>query len=138
MQIVRYNPFRELRRMERDLDKFWGGEFWPAFTEQAALDLYTEDGKLVAEATLPNFAKDEIKATTDEGALEISAEHKEKEEEKGKRRYYLHESSNQYFRRVALPEGVKADKAKAEFKDGVLKVTMPYAAPKEAKAIEVK
>lgn len=139
MQLTRYNPFRELRKMEQDLDKFWQGD-WGLFplTEPAALDLYEENGNLVAEVTLPNFNKDEIKVTTDEGVLEVSAEHKEQEEEKGTRRYYLRESSNQYLRRVALPEGTNTDKTEAEFKDGVLKITLPYATPKEAKAVEVK
>lgn len=140
MQLVRYNPFRELQKMERDLDKLWenGWGMMPTLTEASAMDLYEENGNLVAEVNLPNFNKDEVKVTTDEGVLEISAEHKEEEEKKGKRRYYFRESSNSYFRRVALPEGVKADKAEANFKNGVLKITMPTTTPKKAKTVAVK
>lgn len=140
MPLVRYNPFRDLQKMERDLEKFWGTDWgrWPSFAETTPMDMYEEDGKMVAEVTLPNFVKDEIKVTTDEGVLEVSAEHKEKEEEKGKRRYYMRESSNPYLRRVALPEGVKADKTEAEFRDGVLNITMPTEPKKEAKKVTVK
>lgn len=140
MQLVRNNPFRELQRMERDLDKFWqnGWGLMPTFTDASAMDMYEENGKLIAEVNLPNFKKDEVNVTADKGVLEVSAEHKEKEEEKGKRRYFFRESSNQYFRRVALPEGVNANKAEASFKDGVMKVTMPLAATKKAKAVTVK
>lgn len=140
MQLIRYSPFREMQRMERDLDKLWdnGWGTFPALTETSAMDLYEENGKLVAEVSLPNFKKDEVKVTTDEGVLEVSAEHKEEEEKKGKRRYYFHESSNSYFRRVRLPEGVKADNADASFKDSVLKVTMPMTKLKKAKEVAVK
>jgi HSP20 family protein len=140
MQLVRYSPLREMQKMEQDLDKFWqnGWGSLPAFTETSTMDMYEENGNLVAEVSLPNFKKDEVKVTTDEGMLEVSAEHKEEEEKKGKRRYFFRESSNQYLRRVALPEGVKADKADASFKDGVLKVAMPMATQKTAKAIAVK
>ena len=141
MQLVRYNPLRDLQKLESDLDKFWGGGWGslPTITEAAPMDMYEEDGNLVSEVTLPGFTKDEIKVTTDEGVLEVSAEHKEKEEEKGKRRYYFRESSNQYLRRVSLPKGVKADKTEATFKDGVLKITMPATpATKEVNKVAVK
>jgi len=142
MQLVRYNPQRDIRKMERDLDKFWenGWDLSPDLIDSTTMDLYEEDGKLVAEVSLPNFKKDEIKVTTDDGVLEVSAEHKEKEEKTDKRRYYLRESSNQYLRRVNLPDGVKADKVEAEFKDGLLKVTMPSSTQTkiEARTVPIK
>jgi len=140
MQLARYKPWHELQRMGCDMDKLWenGWDLLPSFAN-TAIDLYEEDSNLVAEVSLPNFKKDEIKITTDEGMLEVSAEHEEKEEKEGKRRYYFRESSRRYFRRVGLPEGVNADKADASFKDGVLKITMPMAkAKKEGKVVSIK
>ncbi len=142
MQLVRYNPLRDLQRMERDLDKFWEDDWGllPSLADSTTMDLYEEDGKLVAELSLPNFTKDEVKVTTDEGVLEVSAEHSEKEEGKGKRRYYFRESSNRYLRRVKLPEGVRIDNTEAVFKDGVLRVAMPTTtSPKiKAKTVPIK
>lgn len=140
MQLVRFDPLRDFQKMERDLDRFWekGWGLMPTMVETSTMDMYEEKGKLVAEVALPNFGKDEVTVTTSEGVLEVSAEHKEKEEEKGKRRYFFRESSNRYLRRVALPEGVKADKAEANFKDGVLKITMPLAVQKKTKQLKVK
>ena len=140
MQLVRFNPFRDLQKMERDLDKLWenGWGLLPSATEASAMDMYEADGKLVAEVSLPSFNKNEIKVTADGGVLEVLAEHQEKEETKGKRRYYFRESSNQYLRRVTLPEGVEADKAEASYENGLLKITMPMATPKQAKTIALK
>ena len=142
MQLVTYNPGRDLQKIERDLDKFWknGWGILPSLSDTTSMDLYEQDGKLVAEVSLPNFKKDEVRVTTDEGVLEISAEHKEKQEDTAKRRYYFRESSNRYLRRVTLPENAKADKVEAEFKDGLLKISMPVATPAkiEAKTIPIK
>jgi len=142
MKLVTYDPVRDLQKMERDLGRLWdnGWGLLPSLADSNTMDLYKEGDKLVAEVSLPTFKKEEVKITTDDGVLEISAEHQEKEEDKGKRSYYFRESSNQYLRRVTLPEGAKTDKVEAEFKDGVLKVSMPSAKPAkiEAKAVPIK
>ncbi len=134
MQLAKYNPFRELDKIQKDFERFWEQDFDMslALPEWSTMDMYEEDGKVIAEFSLPNFAKDEINVTTEKGMLEVSAEHEEKEEEKKKRRYYRRESSNRFWRRVALPEGAQDEHTQAAFKDGVLKVTMPI----DTKAIE--
>lgn len=60
MQIVKYNPFNELKKMERDMGKFWGSDWnFPALlVENSAIDMYEEDGKLVTEMQLPKFKKE--------------------------------------------------------------------------------
>lgn len=140
MPLVRYSPLSELQKIENDFDKLWRGgpSLLSTFSEPATMDMYEEKGKLIAEFTLPNFKKDEINVNTDQGVLEVSAEHKEKNEDKGQRRYYYRESSDQYLRRVTLPDGVNTEKSEAHFKDGVLKITMPYTKPKKAKEIAIK
>lgn len=131
MQLIQYNPIRDLQRIERDLDKLWdtGWGILPSAGETSATDLYEEDGKLVAAIHLPNFKKEEVKVSVENDALEVSAEHKEKEEDTTKRRYYIRETTNRYFRRITLPEGTKTGKADATFKDGMLKITMPMELP---------
>lgn len=140
MQLVKHSPLRELQIMERDLEKLWEDDWGllPPLAETSTIDVYEEDGNLVAEASLPNFKKPEIKVHIDGRTLEISADHQEKEEAKSQRRYYFRESSNRYFRRITLPEGVKVDAADASFKHGTLKVIMPKVATKLVKTVEVK
>lgn len=140
MQLVKYNPFRELRKMEREIDNMWGNGWGvlQASGEVSTMDLYEEDGKLIAEVSLPNYNKNEIRVTADRGVLEVSAEHSEERERKDKRHYYFQESSSQYFRRVVLPEGAKTDDIDASFKDGVLRVAMPMETSKKTKAVTIK
>ena len=140
MQIVRYNPLTELQKMQSDLDKILDNSLgiFASTTDTAPLDMYQEAGKMIAEVNLPNFNKDEIKVTANAGVLEISAEHKEEKEVNDKRHYYMRESSNQYYRRVGLPEGVDTDKTEAEFKDGKLKIIMPIETNQETRSISIK
>ncbi len=140
MQLVRYDPFSELQKMEKDLDNMWSKSWGmlPTF-EVTPMDLYEEKGQLIAQVSLPNFKKNEVKVKTEERILEVSAEHKQEEKKKDKRHYFFRESVNEYFRRVKLPDGVDTEKAVADFKDGVLKISMPMNTAKQlAKEVEVK
>lgn len=135
MQLVKYDPFK-------DLDKLWNDDWGvfqslPSLTKMSSLDMYEESGNLIAEISLPNFSKKEIDIKTDNGVLQISAEHKEKQEQKDKRHYYVRESSDHFFRRVALPTEVEADKAQATLKEGTLRITMPMPPKKNVKTVEV-
>ena len=138
MQIVRYNPFRELEELEKDLgrmiDRGWG--IAPNFTD-ATIDMYVKDGQLVAEASLPNFKKEEIKVSATETGLEINAEHEEKEEGEKDRRYFLKESAQSYWRRLSLPPGAKKEDVKCSFKDGKLTIAMPFEEQRKTKAIPI-
>lgn len=142
MQLVRYNPWRDLARLERDLDRpfrrNWDWTFPAFFGDLSTVDMYTENGKLIVEADLPGFKKEEVKLNTSEGVLDVTAEHEEREEKKAKREYLLHESSRSYHRQLDLPEGTDADKAEAQFADGKLKVTMPIRKQIEAKEVAIK
>lgn len=146
MQLVRHSPSRDLAGFERDFEKLfrdgWSWD-WPltlptAFQDLTTIDMYTEGGKLVVEATLPGFKKEEIKLNANDDALDITAEHKEREEKKAKREYLLHESSRNYRRHVILPDGAEAGDAEAEFADGTLKITMPMEKRVEAKEVAIK
>ena len=140
MQLTKYNPQRELHKMEKDMEKFWdkGWSIPALIADTLAVDMYEEDGKLNVELCLPNFKKDEISLKTDDNVLEVSAEHSEEEDKTTKRRYLLRESTSQYFRRVSLPEGADTSKIDANFSEGKLTVTMPIEPKKSPQNVTIK
>lgn len=137
MQLVRYNPFHELRKVEKDLGKLWenGLGLLPAFSELSIMDMYEEDHSLIAEVNLPDFKRDEIEVTVGKNVLEVTARHKAENESSTSRRYFFRESSNNYLRRVVLPEGVDTTKAEATFRDGKLQVIMPMIESKDMESV---
>ena len=106
-------------RSSRDL---WGGNTG-AF--QPLTDVSETDKEVRITAELPGLHEKDVEVMVDNNRLIIKGEKKaEKEEQDGQ--YYHSERSYGYFdRTVELPQGIDADKGKAEFKKGVLKVTLP-------------
>ncbi len=140
MQLIRNSPFRELMNAEKEfskiLDRSWS--LAPRFADVSAVDMYVEDDKLITEVALPDFKKGEVEVTATSEGLEISAEHKEKEE-KGteNRRYLLRESSQSYWRHLSLPPDAKTDEVKCTLKDGKLTITIPLEQQKKTKIVPI-
>lgn len=140
-----WDPFKEMDDMRNQINQLMNQSFGSLSQPQLntpVADVYTEgEGDkqtLVVEAHLPNFKEDEVDVNIDQGALTISAEHEEKEEDKKQRRYVMRESSSSFYRRIGLPKNVDTDKINAEFKDGVLKVDVPFKELPKPKKVNVK
>ncbi|MBI2592157.1 Hsp20/alpha crystallin family protein [Candidatus Saccharibacteria bacterium] len=102
------------------------------------MDVYTEDDKqLVAEVHAPGFTKDDIDISVHEGMLEVKGHKEEKEEDKKKRSYMMRQSSSSFYRRIALPRQADSGRVKANFDNGMLKVTVPFKELPKAKKIAI-
>jgi HSP20 family protein len=89
------------------------------------VDVVEREGKLIIRAELPGLTKDDIKVdvTGDAIAIEGERKHEAKEERGG---YSYRECSyGRFFRSIPLPEGADASEAAAEFRNGMLEVTIP-------------
>ena len=128
-QRALFNPFRDMENFEKN---FWG--------DMAATDFKTDikdNGKeYVLEAELPGFKKEDIHVDIEDGYMTISAERSnetEKKDDKGNfvRRERSYGSFSRSFDVSSVKteditlENVKEDEISAEYKDGVLTLTMP-------------
>lgn len=133
--LVKWDPFAELSALQK---QFFGDD-WMAPLKGVNIpttDVFTKDNNLVVEAHLPNFEQKDVNIEVENGALVISAERHEKEEDKGKQ-YVVRESSSSFYRRIALPKRADADKIEAHLDDGVLKVNIPLTPLPEPKKITI-
>lgn len=91
------------------------------------MDAFVKDGKFRIVTDMPGLSKDEIDVSVSDGLLSIKGEKKsEKKDADPEGSYYLNERSGVSFSRtISLPDGIDADKAEVEFKDGVLNISMP-------------
>ena len=92
-------------------------------------DIIDDGNNLVVKIDLPGVKKKDIKLNVTDNSLEVSAEHKEEEEEKRKNFLRKERSEVSYYRTLPLPEKVVASKAKAKLTDGILNITIPKAVP---------
>lgn len=129
------SPFR---RSGFEIEPFWRGEL--KFVSAPAVDIAEKDNAYEITADLPGMDEKNIEVQLSNGSLTIKGEKKEEKEEK-KKDFYLQERRFGSFERTfGVPDGVDADKIEANFKKGVLTVTLPKKpdAQKPAKKVEVK
>jgi len=145
-----YSIWDEMRRMQEQMDAifenfFSGGPFLSrgqsllegpgsAKGELVASnykhpisDIYETDKEIIAEIEIPGVNKNDIKVHVSDDGIEVKAEtHAEaKHEDKKKGIYRFERNYSGFYRHFSLPENVDPDKANAEYKDGVLKITLP-------------
>jgi HSP20 family protein len=99
-----------------------------------ALDVYEKGNDLIVEAELPGIPKEAVKINCTDHTLIIQGETKKETEEKKEGYYRAERRYGSFYRTVPLPETVEYGKAKAEFRDGVLKITLPKQAKPEEKS----
>ncbi len=153
MAIVRWNPTRELatfptdilsmqREINRMFDDFFRSDrdesslFAP--TWRPAVDIVEEDNAYVAKVELPGINKDDVKITMQDNVLTIRGEKKEEKKGKEENLHRVERYYGSFQRSFTLPTSVKSDKIEAEYKDGILTITMPKAEEAKPKQIEVK
>lgn len=139
------NPFMSLHReMNRVFDEFFKRFEAEPFAGLAPTgpraDVAETDDSVEVTVELPGLDEKDVEVSVTEDALTIKGEKKSEREEK-KKGYYLSERSyGSFFRTIPLPPGVDGEKAVAEFKKGVLNVSIPKTAEakQKVKKIEVK
>lgn len=97
------------------------------------IDVVERDGKFVVHADLPGMAKEDVKVEVADGVLTIEGERKWDKKEERDRYAYSECRYGSFYRCIPLPEGADTLKATAEFRKGVLEVTMPTASRPEQK-----
>jgi HSP20 family protein len=102
-----------------------------------ALDIYEDKDSVYVRAELPGMNKEDIDVSLHNGSLSISGERKTHEEFKDGEVYRSERFTGRFQRTVALPTAVAADKIKAQYKDGILSVTLPKAEEAKPKQIDV-
>ena len=112
-------------------------ERWPVVP---AMDMTEKEKAYEVTAELPGMAESDVEVKLSNGNLSIRGEKREEKEEKDKERHVSERSYGAFHRLFRLPDDVDADGIEAEFRNGVLKVTLPKSpgARKEEKKIDVK
>ena len=125
-----YDPFKEMEELEK---RFFGRQL-PAIKS----DIREIDNAYIVEAELPGFAKEDIHAEIKDGYLTIRAERKSDSEEKDEKNNYIRrERSYGSFSRTFDLSGINAEEITAAYKDGILSVTLPKAAPEADKGRKI-
>lgn len=108
---------------------------WSTWTPAA--DLYETDDEFVLELDMPGFDQDDIEVTVEHGILGVSGQ-RTMDEKSERYTYHVRERSYERFNRsFSLPRSVNPDQVAAEFRNGMLRVTLPKAAEAKPRRIAV-
>jgi HSP20 family protein len=139
-------PFTFMRKFSEEMDHIFedfGGRGWltpmldkaqlPQGVWSPQVEMFERNNELVLRADLPGLTRDDINVELADDSITIEGERKSEHEETGEGYYRSERSYGKFYRRIPMPEGVKAEDAKASFSNGVLEVIMPAAKRGERK-----
>lgn len=146
--IKKWEPFRELSTIQREMDDFFrrvfgsltpSGLFRKEFRGEwyPAIDCYMKDNNFVIHADIPGVDPKDVDISVAGNVLTIRGTRKADLEEK-REGYLFHETSFGGFERsLTLPEGVDASKVHATYRNGVIELVMPAKAEALPKKIKI-
>ena len=134
MTLVKWTPKRNMFNVFDDVEKMINQAFGHTILNkeitsdvQPLLDVYETDSTIVASLDLPGVEKKDVEVSVSNGFLTISGERKNISGESGEGRIWQETSFGTFKRTFELTEAVVEDKIKAQFKNGVLKISLPKA-----------
>ncbi len=146
MQIVRWEPFRELVSTQDRLNRLFNNTFSRFFEEgdgstlrtcAPPVDVFETDQNVVIKAELPGVKPEDVEVRVEDGSLYLKGERKFEKEVKEENYHHIERTYGNFVRSFPLPNSVNADEAKAEYKDGVLTLTMPKREEAKPKTIKI-
>ena len=148
--LTPWKPMRELEKLQRGMEEMfdrlsgrffgkeerersiWGTEGWAP-----AIESHVDKGNLIVKADLPGIDPKEVSISVMGNQLTIEGERKREEKKEEKDYFYREVEYGKFSRTVPLPEGVETDKVKANYKNGVLEITMPAPKQLESKKVQI-
>lgn len=145
MAIIRWTPFQDLAtvqdRMNRLFHEFHSRQEDDVMTRGAwvpPVDIFESGNKeLVIKAELPAMTREDIDVTVENQTLSIRGEKKFNQEVKEEQYHRVERTYGAFSRSFTLPLTVDVTKVAAEYKDGVLTVTLPLREEAKPKQIKV-
>ncbi len=141
MRLVRWQPFSEMEslrhQMDRMFDELTGTNRQSATNWKPAIEIQDREDSLVLRAEIPGVEAKDLDIQVAREAVAISGEHRyeNKAQEQGFFRTELRYGSFQ--RTIPLPVAVENNQVQAEFKDGILKLTLPKAQEARHKVVKI-
>jgi HSP20 family protein len=125
------SPFSLLRRMQQEMNRFFA---LPGRNSQGTasnpvwvppIEVAYRDGNFVVSAELPGLNDEDVTVAIRDDAIVIKGEREIENEENERGVHRTELRYGQFYRAIPLPEGAKTEQARAEFKDGILQITVP-------------
>ena len=145
MNLVTYDPFRELRSLQDEVNRLFSSSFTRGNDSELtrgawspSVDIFEDKDKIVMEAELPGVKPEDVDLSIENNVLTVHGERKfEKKDDQGNF-HRVERSYGSFTRSFTLPPTVSAENADAEFENGVLRLTLQKREEAKPRRIEIK
>ena len=145
MSIVRYDPFRDLRTLQEEVNRLFTGSHTRNFDEEGiargawspSVDIYENKEQIVLEAELPGMNRDDFDLSVENNVITLRGERHFEKRDETDNYHRVERAYGSFTRSFTLPNTVDAGKVSAEFKNGVLTVKLPFKDEAKPRTINV-
>lgn len=143
MNVIKYDPFRELRGLHDEMSRLFSGVGPSEGNEFARgawtprVDIFEEKDNLIVEAELPGLNREDFDVSVENNVLTLKGERKFEKTEERDNFHRVERSYGSFTRQFTLPQTVTAEGATADFDNGVLRISLPKREETKARRIEI-
>jgi HSP20 family protein len=145
MGIVRYDPFRDLRSLQEEVNRLFSTNLPRAFGDEGiargawapSVDIYENKDQIVLEAELPGMKQEDFDLSIENNVITLRGERRFEKTDESDNYHRVERSYGSFTRSFTLPHTVTAEEAKAEYTNGVLRVTLPKREEAKSRRIEI-
>ena len=146
MAVVRYDPFRDLRSLQDEVNRLFTSNLTRSFDDEGiargawspSVDIYENKDHIVLEAELPGMNREDFDLSVENNVITLRGERHFEKKDDSDNYHRVERAYGSFTRSFTLPQTVSAEGANAEYRNGVLRVTLPKLEETKARRIEVK
>ena len=146
MGIVRYDPFRDLRSLQDEVNRLFTSNLTRSFDDEGiargawspSVDIYENKDHIVLEAELPGMNREDFDLSVENNVITLRGERHFEKKDDTDNYHRVERAYGSFTRSFTLPQTVTAEGANAEYRNGVLRVTLPKREETKARRIEIK
>ncbi len=145
MSIVRYDPFRDLRTLQEEVNRLFSTNLTRGFGDEGigrgawnpSVDIYENKDQIVLEAELPGMKQEDFDLSIENNVITLRGERHFEKNDDTDNYHRVERSYGAFTRSFTLPQTVSGEGATAEYSNGVLRVTLPKREEAKPRRIEV-
>ena len=145
MSIVRYDPFRDLRSLQDEVNRLFSTNLSRVFGDEGiargawnpTVDIYENKDQIVIEAELPGMNREDFDLSFENNIITLRGERRFEKKDESDNYHRVERSYGSFTRSFTLPPTVSGDGISAEYRNGVLRVALPKREEVKARRIEI-
>ena len=146
MSIMKYDPFRELRGLQDEMNRLFLSNFSRGAADgelmrgawSPQVDIFENKDQIVLEAELPGMKPEDVDISIENNVLTLRGERRFEKKDDGDNFHRVERSYGSFTRSFTLPPTVSAENADAVFENGVLHLTLAKREEAKPRRIEIK